>query len=333
MMLVYDLNRDRFDPVPAEASAEGRVNADQVVLAESFRVRHGAAPDLRRHRDRFLDGWYRLSAQPETAGLVPCLSGGTAPIEHIWWRGIQTLSEHVTDRPNPTTERPDLFPRIAVEIPDRSARDAPTPKVTLSLRVAAPFRQITRLWIPATPDPRRYPMVKGPDLARLATFTQDSRATAIREADVDIDDVVLHDGRAVCEAGSAALAMVDDDQLVFFSGEARLPSTSLAWLQQACAETGGTFGAMRITAGTVLLDDFLRRVTDPQAGGAIYFNAHRGPSAVILAGAENTVPNVGRTSVSQDLLEWVERLRLRWLDSFRPVEQQWRQGLTEVAPG
>lgn len=36
MMLVYDLNRDRFDPVPAEASAEGRVYADQVVLAESF---------------------------------------------------------------------------------------------------------------------------------------------------------------------------------------------------------------------------------------------------------------------------------------------------------
>ena len=92
----------------------------------------------------------------------------------------------------------------------------------LRLRPAPPLRTQTVLWVPPTPDPRREPTVKGPDLAVLGELRAQAQAHGA-------DDALLWtpDG-LVAEGAHCALAWEEDGRLMVPEHPRQLPSTTVA---------------------------------------------------------------------------------------------------------
>ncbi|MDO5512407.1 aminotransferase class IV [Corynebacterium sp.] len=92
----------------------------------------------------------------------------------------------------------------------------------LRLRSAPPLRSQTVLWVPPTPDPRRFPGVKGPDLAVLGELRAQAREHGA-------DDALLWtpDGLVV-EGANCAIAWVEDGRFMVPEHPRQLPSTTVA---------------------------------------------------------------------------------------------------------
>ncbi|GAB3694623.1 aminotransferase class IV [Corynebacterium nasicanis] len=90
----------------------------------------------------------------------------------------------------------------------------------LRIRPAPPLRTGTVLWVPPTPDPRRAPRVKGPDLQVLAELRAQAQTYGA-------DDAVLwtRDGFVV-EGAHSALAWWEGETLMFPEHEGQLPSVT-----------------------------------------------------------------------------------------------------------
>lgn len=101
----------------------------------------------------------------------------------------------------------------------------------LRVRPAPPLRTETVLWVPPTPDPRRVPRVKGPDLGVLGEL----RAQAQQHG---ADDAVLWTGDGlVAEGANCALAWWEDGQLMFPEHPGQLPSTTAQATREALSST------------------------------------------------------------------------------------------------
>ena len=106
------------------------------------------------------------------------------------------------------------------------------PELYLRVRPAPPLRTQTVLWVPPTPDPRREPRVKGPDLRVLGEL----RALAqIHGAD---DAVLWTDDGLVAEGANCALAWWEDGRLMFPEHPRQLPSTTVQATREALSFTG-----------------------------------------------------------------------------------------------
>lgn len=149
--------------------------AGEFVCAESWRHRFGRANGLGLHVRRFA----------AHAGEVP---------DGLWEATVALLGA-----------KEELFPRVG----------ATGGSFRLDIRPAPPPRAVTHLTVANAPDPRRFPLAKGPDLARLA----EHRARYLAPG---TDDVVLGE---YAETTTGALVGWDGDTLVVPTG-AHLPSVT-----------------------------------------------------------------------------------------------------------
>lgn len=119
------------------------------------------------------------------------------------------------------------FPRVEAHGSDLHLRVRPAPAL----------RSATVLWIPPTPDPRRMPLLKGPDLPALGELRARAQAHGA-------DDAVLYseDGLVV-EGANCALAWWEDGELMIPEHPRRMPSVTVA----ATAEMLGRPGARPVT--------------------------------------------------------------------------------------
>lgn len=119
------------------------------------------------------------------------------------------------------------FPRVEAHGEDLYLRVRPAPEL----------RTGTVLWIPPTPDPRLFPLTKGPDLPALGELRAQARARGA-------DDAVLYteDGLVV-EGANCALAWWEDGGLMIPEHPRRMPSVTVA----ATAEILGALGARPVT--------------------------------------------------------------------------------------
>ncbi|MBA4504302.1 aminotransferase class IV [Corynebacterium sanguinis] len=145
--------------------------------ADSWRHEYGRARGLELHRMRFAAG-----AGPLPAGM---------------WENALALLDASSD----------LFPRISVY----------EERFRLDIRPAPPVRETTDLTLVSAPDPRTMPLLKGPDLMRLA---EHRRAHAI----AGTDDVILGD---FAETTTGTLVGWNGRTLVLPEAT-RLPSTTEA---------------------------------------------------------------------------------------------------------
>lgn len=154
------------DPVPGE-----------ILVADSWRVRHGTTWGIQDHLQRFHTGLVQQS--PRGADLQDDVAAPafSAAIE-------RKLSEASVVHPGV-----ELFPRISVEPSGASWR------IVLAIRAAPAPRRTTSLWIPDYTDPRIRPTVKGPDIYLMRGLVDEAPT----------DDVVLHDGTNVHETTTGAL--------------------------------------------------------------------------------------------------------------------------------
>ncbi len=106
----------------------------------------------------------------------------------------------------------DWFPRI----------EAHGDELYLRVRPAPPRRTTTTLWLPPTPDPRRTPLVKGPDLPILGELRDRARHHGA-------DDALLYstDGFVV-EGANCALGWWEEGDFMIPSHPDRLPSVTVA---------------------------------------------------------------------------------------------------------
>ncbi|WP_115686229.1 aminotransferase class IV [Corynebacterium senegalense] len=155
--------------------------------ADSWRHDHGRARGLELHRERFAAG-----AGPLPAGM--------------WDSALELLDASS-----------DLFPRISVF----------DGRFRFDIRPAPPARQTTDLTLAAAPDPRTAPLIKGPDLVRLA---EHRRAHAI----AGTDDIVLGD---FAETTTGTLVGWVGDTLVL-ADATRLPSTTEALVAERAKALG-----------------------------------------------------------------------------------------------
>ena len=96
----------------------------------------------------------------------------------------------------------------------------------LRVRPAPALRTETVLWIPATPDPRRRPRVKGPDLEVLRDLREQAQGFGA-------DDALLWtaDG-LVAEGAHCAVSWWEDGRLMVPEHPDQLPSTTVAATRQ-----------------------------------------------------------------------------------------------------
>lgn len=138
-------------------------------IIDSWLLNNGHIRGLNRHETRFAQNCSQLRGGPTSEFVHHFLAAVRAALPR---RGL-------------------WFPRLEA---DRSGH-----QLALWLRPAPPLHTSTTLWMPAAPDPRRYPTVKGPDLAVLARLRQQANQTGA-------DDALLYlaDG-TVLETAHAAL--------------------------------------------------------------------------------------------------------------------------------
>lgn len=194
----------------------GAPDADGAWIVESFLVDSGRVRCPEAHLRRFI----RSCADAE-------LSVDAAAI-HRFWVDAQAAT--------PATGR--WFPRLEAH------RGSPAPLVHW-LRPAPALTPTVRLWFPGRPDARRYPRLKGPDLAPLAALRQEA-------VQAGFDDAVLVDARGrVLEAAHSALLWWRGDTLGFPAAHLpTLPSITSAQVLRAARALGvGT------RAETLRLDD------------------------------------------------------------------------------
>lgn len=98
------------------------------------------------------------------------------------------------------------------------------PRITenaVEWRLAPALRTHSTLWVPETVDPREHPLLKGPDLPKLAELRQQAR-------DHGADDAVLYSARGVVnEAANAAIVFKDEKGLVMGPHGSVLLSTTV----------------------------------------------------------------------------------------------------------
>ena len=92
----------------------------------------------------------------------------------------------------------------------------------LRLRPAPPLRTETVLWIPPSPDPRRAPRVKGPDLGVLGELRERAQEYGAHDALLWTPD------RLVPEGANCAVAWWEDGELFFPEHPGQLRSVT-AW--------------------------------------------------------------------------------------------------------
>ncbi|WP_165164112.1 aminotransferase class IV [Corynebacterium qintianiae] len=155
--------------------------------AESWRHLHGRASGLDAHIRRF--------------------AGAPVPVPPGMWEAAVELLDPAQD----------LFPRVTVS----------GQLFRLDIRPAPPARATTSLTVTGAPDPRRTPLVKGPDLVRLA----DHRARYLVSG---TDDVVLG---PYAETTTGALVGWEGDVLVVPQAE-HLPSVTQAQVMERARHVG-----------------------------------------------------------------------------------------------
>lgn len=107
----------------------------------------------------------------------------------------------------------------------------------LRVRPAPELRRETVLWIPPYPDPRRTPLVKGPDLPVLGELRAQAQS---RGAD---DAVLWTGGGLVVEGANCALAWWEGGRLMVPEHPRRMPSVTVA----ATGEILGGVGRRPVT--------------------------------------------------------------------------------------
>lgn len=172
-------------------------SAEDIVVADSWRVRDGTTWGLADHVERFFNG---LQAR-----MVPSEVLVAAALEDFEGALRRTLHAHWRKTPE------DLFPRISLHKHGRRWR------IELAVRPAPQPRDTTSLWVPQYTDPRAYATVKGPDIQLMRGLV----------AEVAADDIVLHDGTYVHEATTGALTVWPSvDHLVLCQASRQLTSIS-----------------------------------------------------------------------------------------------------------
>ena len=127
-------------------------------------------------------------------------------------------------------DRGEFFPRISGTIASLGGVEDDRGGVQhceFELRPAPSLRADTSLYIPAATDPRRWPLVKGPDLEILGKWRAHARQFGS-------DDAVLHDGNTIAEAANSALIFFAGGKIIAPTTDRVLPSTTV----QASVEAG-----------------------------------------------------------------------------------------------
>ncbi|MQY06462.1 aminotransferase class IV [Actinomadura macrotermitis] len=150
----------------------GSVPDEPPLAADSWLVQEGRARGLDRHRARF-------------AGAC-----GT-DVSAFWTAVLGRL---------PATG--EWFPRVELA-------DTDPPVLALRLRPAPPRGETIGVWVPDTPDPRRHPRRKGPDLDVLGDLRAEARRHGADEA-----LLVTPDG-IVLEGATTSLVWWEEDRLCF----------------------------------------------------------------------------------------------------------------------
>lgn len=166
--------------------------------ADSWRHYRGRAPGVELHRNRFAS----------CAGTVP---------EGLWESALSLLDASE-----------DLFPRVSVY----------QGEFRFDIRPAPPARATTDLTLAVASDPRTAPLVKGPDLGRLAEHRR-------RYAARGTDDVILGD---FAETTTGALVGWRGNTLVV-PEQIHLPSVTQELVQQRALEMGLPVTRGRIDPG------------------------------------------------------------------------------------
>jgi Amino-transferase class IV len=171
---------------------EGPPPVEAPLVVDSWLVEEGAVRGLDRHFDRF------RAAATGTAGVAAA-----------------AVSDFLAAVPARLPASGTWFPRVEAW---------PDERLALWLRPAPRRAVTTRLWVPPSPDPRRVPGVKGPDLDALAALRE-------RAIHAGADDAVLWapDG-TVLEAAHAALLWWQDGALCRPAGRT-LPSVTVTLVE------------------------------------------------------------------------------------------------------
>jgi branched-subunit amino acid aminotransferase/4-amino-4-deoxychorismate lyase len=159
----------------------GRVARPQII--DSWLLNEGKVRALDRHEARFAHGCNQLMGESANESVRHFLAAVRAglPRRGLW------------------------FPRLEA---NRSNQ------LTLWLRPAPPLQTSTVLWVPASPDPRQWPTLKGPDLAVLTKLSQQANQVGADDALLYLTDgTVLETSRAALLWWRGSTLCLPDQQL------------------------------------------------------------------------------------------------------------------------
>lgn len=159
------------------------------------------------------------------AALVPCAEPGTAPdVVDSWLVAEGDVRNWELHRQR--FGHPEFMDVVRARMP-REGRWFPRvekhgDELYLRVRPAPPLRTEMVLWVPPTPDPRREPRVKGPDLEVLGRLREQAQ-------EFGADDALLWtpDG-LVAEGAHCAVAWWEGGRLMVPEHPRQLPSTTVA---------------------------------------------------------------------------------------------------------
>jgi branched-subunit amino acid aminotransferase/4-amino-4-deoxychorismate lyase len=231
-----------------------------LLVADSWLVLDGAVLSLDRHVSRFSQSCLELGAVTQ------------ADLDRFWCEATSAL---------PRTGA--WFPRVEL------AGDPPS--LRLRIRPAPPRGEHVRVWVPGTPDHRRSPARKGPDLPAMGRLRAEAERHGAQEALLRTADGI------VVEAASSSVLWWEDD--VLCSPPAEIP-----------ALPGTTAGLVRDLAAAQGVPTARRaRRVDELAGREVWLlNALHGIRLVTGWTGCGTTPGEGRHFALWR--ERVERLRL-----------------------
>lgn len=165
----------------------------------------------------------RLVAAQEPAGAPDVADSW---LEHDGYVGGWHLHRQRFSASLPAHDVRDFLDAVRARIPHQGnwfpRIEAHGDELYLRVRPAPPLRTTTTLWLPPTPDPRRTPRVKGPDLPVLGELRTQAQQHGA-------DDALLHSAEGlVVEGANCALGWWEDDEFMVPAHPDRLPSVTVA---------------------------------------------------------------------------------------------------------